>query len=910
MEGSFSNPGYFSLDIIEEGRREIFKWSEKRRSKRTGLHGTFYKITKLFITRSLARSFMYNLSIVVLFQMFLGAICTYACVKLGLMMDVHMSLFVSPIVFPLAFSINANYQRRESVLEDLAMFKSSSSILFFCHRDWIKAAGLPVDLLKTLSNKLKFLVINIREYLLTEDSQKRKFILQAIYEDCSDIAQLNDKIRTSPMKSNSALVARIIHCHNLMCWAFERLRAIREYNSPRSLRAFTKVFIFLMPLLLSPYYVFSGRQTESKWTPYYISIMVSFLFGSLQSVQDKLDDPFDGIGEDDVKLGQLDDWTTQSLLTNRTVTIGRFTVTTTTEKQSKTPVQQHSSNEEGSPKRTRHLSLVDMGSPKKLRRFAFNSEGSPNRLRRKFSRKSERNAEGRRSSVAELDESEFTDQLEARCHGIASKLEGLSGTSIILPGNRIPYVFQDYQGMKSPEAPTNTSQPSGNRLTVSGDNADRNTSSFRLNNRLAVVRESDEDLSDLSSSPEVSPVVYDRQLLSMKSDAVVRPDESNQKRPTVLGMFSTLGNTSAKVSENIFTASEAVSSPPTDDVFSLKTEERSSSKGTQISSPNTDQLLPSTNSSVPLLSVKSSAAAAVKPESGSSINTSKTLPNTANTKHGDELTPTTSQDPTTEGGTSVPGGIPRLRFCLPGKHRSKGDGAALWSRRRKKKRPPSGKGKCESDIELTGANSMSPLLPHETNELSGNKENSEDNSSVPTHVHSKDSNGNADNGSTENECAIDEYPFDRPTDFGFTGEKPGGRDAVPSTETGSFGAKSISTPVEETNPKIVVNSPVEEKESSLWDFDLSSDKPSDSIAEKDGSVGKQEEKDVTFSNEELTTAENVVNSPPSIWDIPSSESNISPEPVGSRFTVSRNSNDLGNTGDSKPSSSRFSVSPS
>ena len=87
-------------------------------------------------------------------------------------MDVHMSLFVSPIVFPLAFSINgkhcmfllnatvidmidivvylytsmssfpANYQRRESVLEDLAMFKSSSSILFFCHRDWIKAAGI------------------------------------------------------------------------------------------------------------------------------------------------------------------------------------------------------------------------------------------------------------------------------------------------------------------------------------------------------------------------------------------------------------------------------------------------------------------------------------------------------------------------------------------------------------------------------------------------------------------------------------------------------------------------------------------------------------------------------------------------------------------------------------------------
>jgi hypothetical protein len=55
MEGSFSNTGYFSLDIIEEGRRDIFKWSEKRRSKRTGLHGKFYKMTKLFITKSVSK---------------------------------------------------------------------------------------------------------------------------------------------------------------------------------------------------------------------------------------------------------------------------------------------------------------------------------------------------------------------------------------------------------------------------------------------------------------------------------------------------------------------------------------------------------------------------------------------------------------------------------------------------------------------------------------------------------------------------------------------------------------------------------------------------------------------------------------------------------------------------------------
>ena len=93
---------------------------------------------------------------------------------------------------------------------------------------------------------------------------------------------------------------------------------------------------------------------------------------------------------------------------------------------------------------------------------------------------------GRRSTVAELDESEFTDQLESRCHGISSRLEGLSGTSIILPGNRIPYMFQEYQGIKSPEPnlPLSTSQQSGNSLTVADGNRERNISDFCSHNRL------------------------------------------------------------------------------------------------------------------------------------------------------------------------------------------------------------------------------------------------------------------------------------------------------------------------------------------------------------------------------------------------------------------------------------------
>jgi len=71
-----------------------------------------------------------------------------------------------------------------------------------------------------------------------------------------------------------------------------------------------------------------GIKSGNMWSPYYIAVLTSFIFGTLQGVQDVLDDPFDGISEDDINLGPLEDWTAQSLLTNRTITIGRFTVTT------------------------------------------------------------------------------------------------------------------------------------------------------------------------------------------------------------------------------------------------------------------------------------------------------------------------------------------------------------------------------------------------------------------------------------------------------------------------------------------------------------------------------------------------------------------------------------------------------
>ena len=329
--------------IEEEGRQDIYNWCEKRQRKYHGFRKSLLGFRIFAFDLNLLRSFIENFNFMVFLQMALAGVITYACKSLNIAYEVHVTLFVSPIVFPLAFSINTDFQRREKVLEDLAGFKSAAMMWFFCLRDWRDACKLDDQFMKAVRNKLKGLLFHLREYLLTEKIHRRNYILRVIYEDLSDANQLNEKVRSSELPANSPLIARIIHLLNMMCLSFERLRVIREYRSPRSIRSFTKVLIFALPLLLSPYYVYLGSKSiiingvnvNTEWSPYYIAIMVAFVFGALQGVQDKLDDPFDGMSEDDINLDSLDEWTSQSLeaTVHRTYKIGRFQVQTNKEKQ-------------------------------------------------------------------------------------------------------------------------------------------------------------------------------------------------------------------------------------------------------------------------------------------------------------------------------------------------------------------------------------------------------------------------------------------------------------------------------------------------------------------------------------------------------------------------------------------------
>jgi hypothetical protein len=86
-----------------------------------------------------------------------------------------------------------------------------------------------------------------------------------------------------------------------MIIAFESIKHIYQYRTPRTLRAYSDFFILVLPVLYGPHFA----ELAKDYAPglgYLMPILFSVIFVALDNIQDHLENPFDQIGEDDVAI--------------------------------------------------------------------------------------------------------------------------------------------------------------------------------------------------------------------------------------------------------------------------------------------------------------------------------------------------------------------------------------------------------------------------------------------------------------------------------------------------------------------------------------------------------------------------------------------------------------------------------
>ena len=246
------------------------------------------------------KKFFRRLSLIITLQTVivstLAVVSTYFCIKFDWKAKFSLTLVATSIVFPIVFSIGGAYKRREAALREYAAIKGYLRAIYYASRDWMpevkqdNVVKMEV-LIKRFFSNIRTLFIQPIEYL--ELGEKK------VYKDFSDFSlYIKHELREEGLSAGEC--SRTNQFLQKMMISFEALKHIYQYRTPRTLRAFSELFIKILPIAYGPYFA----EINVTWAPlsYVIPILLTMVIVSLHNIQDHLENPFDQVGEDDIKF--------------------------------------------------------------------------------------------------------------------------------------------------------------------------------------------------------------------------------------------------------------------------------------------------------------------------------------------------------------------------------------------------------------------------------------------------------------------------------------------------------------------------------------------------------------------------------------------------------------------------------
>ena len=231
----------------------------------------------------------------------LAIISTWASLKLNLIADYPLTIISTAVIFPIVFSIGHAYKRREAALDDYGTIKAHGRALYFAARDWLP------DEDKTAKEQRLLRIETAMAHLLSAcrsmfkgDRSEMPETERAVYAAFSELSGFVKHLRSQGLASGEC--SRCNQYVSKMIVAFESVKHIYQYRTPRTLRAFSDVFIILLPLIYGPFFAFCAIEYEAPVLTYVMPVLFAVILTGLDNIQSHLEDPFDQIGPDDVAI--------------------------------------------------------------------------------------------------------------------------------------------------------------------------------------------------------------------------------------------------------------------------------------------------------------------------------------------------------------------------------------------------------------------------------------------------------------------------------------------------------------------------------------------------------------------------------------------------------------------------------
>jgi hypothetical protein len=227
----------------------------------------------------------------------MAILSTYLCLRYNISANFPLTLIATAIIFPIVFSINSAYKRREMALDDYASLKAHGRAIYFATRDWLEDTDERKQLRcrELLGNLLR----STREMFAAPRSETHEREEQ-VYGGFSELsAFIRNDLRKAGLASGE--VSRCNQYLSKMLLAFEQIKHVYQYRTPRTLRAFSDIFITVLPPLYGPYFAYIAQEYTPQLT-YVMPALFAVILASLDNIQAHLENPFDQVGQDDVTI--------------------------------------------------------------------------------------------------------------------------------------------------------------------------------------------------------------------------------------------------------------------------------------------------------------------------------------------------------------------------------------------------------------------------------------------------------------------------------------------------------------------------------------------------------------------------------------------------------------------------------
>jgi len=224
----------------------------------------------------------------------LSVLATYLCLQYKITAKFPDLLIGMAIVFPVVFSIGSAFSRREFALQRLSDFKGHLFALYYAAKDW-PAGKEPGSLPAEVKEEIRCIMTHLRKML--RDKNNWYANEKQMYVHFGNLSLMIARMRDLNVQSGE--ISRVNQYISKVIIAFDTLRGIYLYRTPRSLRFFSKIFILSFPVLYAPYFA----SISSDYSPalrFVMPVLYSFILISLHNIQENLEHPFDQVGDDDI----------------------------------------------------------------------------------------------------------------------------------------------------------------------------------------------------------------------------------------------------------------------------------------------------------------------------------------------------------------------------------------------------------------------------------------------------------------------------------------------------------------------------------------------------------------------------------------------------------------------------------